>query len=549
MIWLVQDFGFLSVVLRALLLTLQTLTVGGILYLAFVHPETEDATQIPRLRRWIMRCALVQALAGVLYVATDSAVLMGSTDATLGSLLGANYFLSGTADFLLSLIIALAALRASAALARWLLPALAVLLMVNTVFTSHAVSRLDHRLLLSAVTLLHQGAAAAWIGGIAFLLLSLNAPGLAPEGAQVLLKRFSRTAIASVVTLAASGIVLSWFFIASPAALYGTSYGIMVLSKAIMLVFLVIVGASNFRAGRESRFLKAGVTLVRRVSEFELIAAFAVLLMAASLTSQPPGVDLVDGRVTAPDLMDHFRIRAPILHHPPLESLAPATPIEESLRNPDNLERAAAHTNRDPDLAWSEFEHNWAGIFLMIIGVLGVISAYPKGRWARWWPLVFIIMAAFLMIFSDPENWPLGPIGYWQSFSDPEVLLHRVVLSFMMIFGIFEGLVQTGRLNARAGYIFPVLDILAAGGLLIHSHALGNIRLETFTEISHIPIAVFGLLAGAFRLLQIWLTKDRSHLAETQGGSRLARPIHLAALAWPTCLFLAGLVLINYREG
>ena len=514
MIWLVQDFGFLSVVLRALLLTLQTLTVGGILFLALVRPHSADPAVLPRLRTWIARCAAAMALAALLYVATDSTILYATNGLTLPQLAGADYFVSGCLTVLLALLAAFVARPStSARAANWLLPTLAVALMVNTVFTSHAVSRAWITASCSARSRsCTQGAAAAWIGGIAFLLLALRHPALEPLRAQGMLHRFTAVAVTSVVTLAATGILLSTFYIASLPALYGTSYGIMVVSKAVMLGFLVAIGAANFRAGRESRFGRATVALLRRMSEFELLVAFAVLLLAASLTSQPPGVDLVEGRLTLPDLAQHYRLRAPILHHPPLESLAPATPIEESLRTPDNDERAAAHTNGDPDVAWSEFEHNWAGLFLMLIGVLGVISAYPRGRWARWWPLVFIVMAAFLIIFSDPENWPLGPIGYWQSFSDPEVLVHRIALSFLMIFGVFEAGVQTGRLGMRAAMVFPILDILAASALLLHSHALGNVRLETFTEISHTPIAIFGLLAGAFRLLQIWLTYDRTRL-------------------------------------
>ena len=328
------------------------------------------------------------------------------------------------------------------------------------------------------------------------------------------------------------------------AALYGTAYGVLVASKASCCCFWEL-SAANLRAGRESGFLLANVTLIKRVSEFELLAAFAVLLMAASLTSQPPGVDLVEGRVAMPDLVQHFRPTKPTLKHPPLESLAPVTPIEESLRNPDDLERAAAHTNSDPDLAWSQFEHNWAGIFLIAIGVLGVVSAYPKGRSATAWPLIFIAMS----IFSDPENWPLGPISFWESFSDPEVALHRVVLSFLMIFGLFEAGVQSGRLAEKWSYVFPTLAILASCSLLIHSHALGNVRLETFTEISHIPISIFGLLTDALRLLQLWLRRDRARLIESGGAAKLARPIHLASLACPVCLIVAGIVLVNYREG
>ncbi len=43
-------------------------------------------------------------------------------------------------------------------------------------------------------------------------------------------------------------------------------------------------------------------------------------------------------------------------------------------------------------------------------------------RWAQHWPLLFLGMAGFLLVRSDPETWPLGNIGFFESFRDVEVL-------------------------------------------------------------------------------------------------------------------------------
>lgn len=553
MILFVQDFAWFAVVLRALLLTLQTLTLGGVVFLAFLQPGEDIPAAMPRCLRWLKRASIALAAVGAAYVVVNSTVLMISVGLHLRDLLTADYFVSGCITAALGVEIAVIARRCerrpSAILLQRVLPALALGLMVNDVFTSHAVSRMENRWLLAAMTLVHQLAAAAWLGVLPFLLMAMRAAEATPERMRPVLRRFTYAAVSGAVALAVTGVVMSWFYVGSAPALYGTAYGVMVVSKAIMLLLLVAMGAMNFRTGRLAEFGRGTLALLRRFTELELIAAFSLVLMAASLTSQPPGIDLVEGRLTPAEIADHFKPRMPVLQHPPLESLAPATSAEEAALHPDDLERAAAHTNRDPDLAWSEFEHNWAGIFLIAIGVMGVIAATPGGQWARFWPLIFIVMSIFLMIFSDPENWPLGPIGYWQSFSDPEVLVHRVALSFLIIFGIFETGVQTGRLALKWGLVFPTLSVAAASAFLVHTHALGNVKLELLTEISHTPISVLGILAGALRLVQIWLTADRARLAGDSDAKRLDGPIRFAAIAWPLCMLLAGVVLVNYREG
>jgi len=65
------------------------------------------------------------------------------------------------------------------------------------------------------------------------------------------------------------------------------------------------------------------------------------------------------------------------------------------------------------DIAWSEYNHHWAGLFVLAIGLLALAERTGHAPWARHWPLLFIILAAFLFIRSDPEVWPLGDIGFF----------------------------------------------------------------------------------------------------------------------------------------
>src|ERR1700720_1881840 len=92
---------------------------------------------------------------------------------------------------------------------------------------------------------------------------------------------------------------------------------------------------------------------------------------------------------------------------------------------------------------------------------------------ARHWPLLFLLLAVFLFFRSDPETWPLGDIGFWESFHDPEVLQHRAYVVLIAGFAFFEWGVRTGRIKApAAALMFPLVTAVGAALLLTHSHAL-----------------------------------------------------------------------------
>ncbi|MEV4975757.1 copper resistance protein CopC [Streptomyces scopuliridis] len=86
------------------------------------------------------------------------------------------------------------------------------------------------------VDVLHLLAVATWLGGLAALLVALcRAPSL--ENAAV--RRFSRIAFISVVVLAATGLYQSWRQVGSWSALWGTSYGQLLLVKVGLVGVLV----------------------------------------------------------------------------------------------------------------------------------------------------------------------------------------------------------------------------------------------------------------------------------------------------------------------
>jgi putative copper resistance protein D len=186
------------------------------------------------------------------------------------------------------------------------------------------------------------------------------------------------------------------------------------------------------------------------------------------------------------------------------------------------------------DIAWSEYTHHWSGIFVLAIGILALIERTGHARWARHWPLLFLALAAFLFVRSDPEVWPLGDIGFWTSLRDPEVVQHRVFVVLIAAFGVFEWRVRTARLRwAGAPLVFPTITAIGGALLLTHSHALSNVKDQLLIEITHVPLAMCGITAGWARWLELRLDER---------GSRIA------AWVWPVAFVLVGVILLLYRE-
>jgi putative copper resistance protein D len=150
--------------------------------------------------------------------------------------------------------------------------------------------------------------------------------------------------------------------------------------------------------------------------------------------------------------------------------------------------------------------------------------------------LMFLGLAVFLFLRSDPENWPLGPNGFWESFSAPDVLQHRLIVLLVTAFAVFEWSVVTDRIKSpAAGLVFPGVCALGGAILLTHSHALGNVKDELLVELSHIPLAILGIAAGWSRWLELRLPpEDRTR--------------RVLSWVWPVCFILVGVVLLNYHE-
>ena len=540
-------FGFLSILIRAAILCFQTIAVGGIIFLLLVA-RAEQFSQTPwlssamRLIRW---SALALALAEVSFVVCNTLALTASADLSIGEALGANYVIAGVLAIVAGLGVFFwlrgARDRVSPLL---LIPAAAMI--TSSVMTSHSASRIDDRYLLAAITAVHYVATASWIGGLPYLLfVTKNVTDL--EVMARVSSRFSRLAQISVALLFAAGLGLSFWLVGSWDAIYGTAYGVMVTTKLIFFGCLLSLGAANYfmvRAiGRRATNPHTIVSVIR-FAEVEIGIGLTVILTAASLTSQPPGVDLTRDRVTLHEIATRYAPRMPRFSSPELSQLAGSS---KEIRR-----RAAAEgrklesefipgvdrlsINTAADIAWSEYNHNWAGVFVLLAGFFALLSRSRLFPWARMWPLIFFGLAVFLFLRSDPENWPLGPNGFWESFLVSDVLQHRVAVILVIAFAVFQWRVETNRVQSHvAALVFPAVCALGGIVLLTHTHALSNVKEELLIEMSHTPLAILAVIAGWSRWLEL----------------RLPEPVptrKYLAWVWPVCFMMIGLILLGYHE-
>ena len=468
-------------------------------------------------------------------------MLASSSGLGIGQLAGAPYVFWGCAAALAAFCLGVLSRRNRPVGAAAIVCSLAIL--SANVATTHAAARLDARFLLIIATAIHQAATAVWIGGLPYLLLTLRSyePG---ADALAICKRFSRMALFAVPLLFGAGLVLSKFYIGSMAGLYGTAYGVMVMGKALLFALVVSLGALNFRTIRG--FSKGDNVWLRhlsRISEAEIGIGITVILAAASLTSQPPAADLPNDQVSLSAIADRLSPRLPRMNTPPLSSLSPSTrqiwKQEHSSSSTGDTyipgQEAYVPPNKG-DIAWSEYNHHWAGLIVLTMGVLAVMARFRWLRWAKHWPLAFCGLALFLLLRADPENWPLGPDGFWESFTAADVTQHRLFVVLILTFAAFEWGVQTGRLTSRkAALVFPAVCCLGGALLLTHSHAINNLQEAFLIELTHIPLALLAVAAGWARWLEI----------------RMPRPSVLVGAAgriWPVCFTLIGVVLLLYRE-
>jgi putative copper resistance protein D len=520
--------GFVDVLLRGLALCGQAAAIGGVLFALIVlrpalRQRPELAPLLGRLLILVAAGAAALTVGQLLALTVQQIALAGGQSWPVREVLGTAYFQASALRVLIcvALVVGALALRRRPQARGWwpAMVALTVTLAASAAGISHAAARLEHGGALLVLDAVHQYAASAWVGGL--MHLATAAYGRTGDAwPALLLKRFSSMALCSVAVLIGAGVGLTVYYVDGLSAFTGTAYGMMVGTKITVMALILVLGALNFFVVRRLPSADpVSLLRLRRFVEVELGLGITVLFAAASLTSLPPAVDVVADRATISEVAVIFTPRVPAFTSPRLEDM----PLED---------REAPRT--DADRQWSEFNHNVAGVFVFVMGLLAILNRAGRAPWARHWPLIFFAMAVFLFIRNDPGSWPLGPMGFWESLTYPGELQHKLFVALVLGFGTFEWMVRTRRIRSpRAALVFPILCSVGGALLLTHSHAALNLKAEYLVEVTHAPLGVIAMLVGWGRWLELRLPPEETALP---------------GRVWSVGLAMVGVLLLLYRE-
>jgi putative copper resistance protein D len=191
-------------------------------------------------------------------------------------------------------------------------------------------------------------------------------------------------------------------------------------------------------------------------------------------------------------------------------------------------------------IAYSEFNHRVAGLFLMVIGAAELSQALRSSSplWARLLlPGALGLTGLFLLIWSDHEAWPVGPLTLSQTIfgGDHEILQHKTYGLCALVTASIEILRRSGRVRHPV-WMLPLPAFAILGGWMLFSHSHGAHPAAEKIALHHTVMGTLAVTAGASRLASAWKT----------GAMRA--PQSRWELWWAGLVFLIGVQLILYSE-
>lgn len=146
--------------------------------------------------------------------------------------------------------------------------------------------------------LLHVTTAAVWLGGLVALWLTLpRAMREDPAAGGAVVARFSALAAPLVLALAGLGVTLGWRTLGSWTALFGTTYGVVLLVKVGVALLVVAVAAVNRFRLMPALLRDPSQPMLRRTVGVEAGVLVAVLALTGFLVDNNPR----DGVPVAPE--------------------------------------------------------------------------------------------------------------------------------------------------------------------------------------------------------------------------------------------------------
>ncbi|HSF67057.1 MAG TPA: hypothetical protein VLA67_06455 [Nitrospiraceae bacterium] len=191
-------------------------------------------------------------------------------------------------------------------------------------------------------------------------------------------------------------------------------------------------------------------------------------------------------------------------------------------------------------IAYSEFNHHFTGMLMLIIGLseLRKALALPFWAWTRFLlPGALFTMGTFLLVWSDHNAWPIGPLSFMQTFfgSDPEIFQHKGYGMLLIAVGAAELFRRLGR-PSHSAWAAPLPLFAIIGGLMLFSHSHGDHPSAHKIAIDHAIMGTMAVTAGSSKLLSDWF-RSPSHA----GFSKWE-------LLWAALILLIGIQLLIYSE-
>jgi len=193
-------------------------------------------------------------------------------------------------------------------------------------------------------------------------------------------------------------------------------------------------------------------------------------------------------------------------------------------------------------VAYSNFNHHLAGIFILVIGLTELWGALGIGMlaWSRFiLPVAMFGMGSYLMIWSDHDAWPIGSLSFTQTLfgGDWEMLQHKVYALLALCIGAIEGLRWVDHRLRHALWAVPFPVFAVVGGLMLFLHSHGDHPSADQIAMNHALMGTLAVAAGFCKLASVRTT------AKGNGGD-----VQRWELAWAGCILLVGLLLLFYSE-
>jgi putative copper export protein len=155
---------------------------------------------------------------------------------------------------------------------------------------------------------LHVLGAGGWLGTLLVTVVAgipvtlRGAPEARGREASALIGAFSPVALSCAALLVVTGVVAAILHLGSIGALWGSRYGLVLLTKLAVIALLLVVAFINWRVLRPRLGTDGATRRIRGSAVAELTLAVVVLVVTAVLVATPPPAESVQvsARVTPP---------------------------------------------------------------------------------------------------------------------------------------------------------------------------------------------------------------------------------------------------------